>query len=315
MKTFCISLLLTLGLSQASNAQIVPERPAAFEPHTASTADVTGPAIVSRERIIFANGAMMLLEPINDQAEDSTKHVFRIAQDPGDMLDGSRLCKDSTATYLEISRALKNETPLLHLTIFDATGNAPADISALCRTLNYTGPQDWITANAPASKPAVQGVETPSPETYTGKWKTRISKNPIDDTKTVMLALFAESGASRWGDPVAFIARCKSNKTDAYANWDTYIGDDSNDVYANWKWVTVRIGDEPATTERWDVSSDHKATFAPSWSGDFLKRMLKADRMVLQITPYGESPITAIFDTSGLDIALKDLAETCSWSY
>jgi type VI secretion system protein VasI len=66
--------------------------------------------------------------------------------------------------------------------------------------------------------------------------------------------------------------------------------------------------------QRWDLSTDSKATFAPAWAGDLLKEMAGSNSFIAQTTPYGESPVTAIFDTSGLREALKPLMEVCGWS-
>ncbi|EKK98854.1 hypothetical protein VCHC41B1_3364 [Vibrio cholerae HC-41B1] len=41
--------------------------------------------------------------------------------------------------------------------------------------------------------------------------------------------------------------------------------------------------------------------------------MEKADKLVAQITPYNENPLTAIFDTAGLSNALLPLRKTCNW--
>lgn len=43
-----------------------------------------------------------------------------------------------------------------------------------------------------------------------------------------------------------------------------------------------------------------------------LKLMLEADQLVVQTTPYNESPVTAVFDIRGLDVVLPELAETCT---
>ncbi len=93
-----------------------------------------------------------------------------------------------------------------------------------------------------------------------------------------------------------------------------YLGDDSDSVYGNWKYVTVRIGSQKAVKQRWGVSTDSKATFAPNWAGSLLKSMAKADTFLIQTTPYGESPVTAIFHTAGLQNALVPLAKACGWS-
>lgn len=147
----------------------------------------------------------------------------------------------------------------------------------------------------------------------TGKWNVRTTSNPIDDSKTVIVSLTADSGTSKWGSRISFIARCQSNKTEAYVIWHDYLGDDSSDVYSNWKYVTVRLGDQKAQRQRWGVSTDSQATFAPNWAGTLLKQIALVDKMVIQTTPYGESPVTAIFDTRGFESAVQPLAETCSW--
>ncbi|WP_257025488.1 type VI secretion protein [Pseudoalteromonas sp. MIP2626] len=41
--------------------------------------------------------------------------------------------------------------------------------------------------------------------------------------------------------------------------------------------------------------------------------MLTSDKLVAQVTPYNESPATAIFNTTGLKNAIKPLRETCNW--
>lgn len=148
----------------------------------------------------------------------------------------------------------------------------------------------------------------------TGKWRVSEDSNPLDDTKTVMLMLDAEEGSSRYGDRVAFVARCRSNVTEAYIVWGDYLGNDSRSVYSDWKLVTIRIGDAPAEEQRWGLSTDSKATFSPDWAGTLLKSMATTDKFVARTVPYNESPVTAVFDTTGLAEALSPLMETCGWS-
>ena len=42
---------------------------------------------------------------------------------------------------------------------------------------------------------------------------------------------------------------------------------EKSDVYDEFKFVTVRVGDAPAREERWSVSTSGDATFAPGWAG------------------------------------------------
>ncbi|PSU73173.1 hypothetical protein C9J22_04340 [Photobacterium phosphoreum] len=137
-----------------------------------------------------------------------------------------------------------------------------------------------------------------------GDWNVSTDVNPIDDSKTVTLILNANSGKSKWGKPIYLVARCQSNKTNVYINWGEYLGREAI--------VLTRIGNNKANTSKWGISTDSKATFNNK-PITFLKTMSKSNKLVAQITPYNESPVTAIFDISGLDNALKPLRETCNW--
>lgn len=144
-----------------------------------------------------------------------------------------------------------------------------------------------------------------------GKWVVSRDRNPIDDTETVTLTLVADEGQSRFAESIFFVARCKSNQTEAYIVWNDYIGSDFD---GRGQPVTIRVGSEPADNQRWSVSTDGQATFAPEWAGTLLKRMVQSEQFVAQTTPYNESPRTAVFDTSGLRNALVPLMEVCDWS-
>ena len=158
---------------------------------------------------------------------------------------------------------------------------------------------------------ATPGAENkPSP---TGAWTTSEDVNPVDDSKTHFASLVAEEGSSSRDEPITLTIRCQSNKTELYVNWNDYLGDDSHDVYNDWKRVIVRVGTAEAATQRWGISTDSNATFAPGSPVALIQKMGKADRLVLQTTPYNENPITAVFKLKGIDVATKALAESCGW--
>lgn len=138
-----------------------------------------------------------------------------------------------------------------------------------------------------------------------GKWETNASVNQIDDTETAFAILEATSGVGRYGNKVRLIARCKSNKTEVFVNWDSYLGMDSTDVVS-------RIGANKAEKRSWLLSTDRNASFIPK-PIQFLKQMMEADKLVLQTVPYGQNQITAIFDTTGLSNAIIPLREACNW--
>ena len=138
-----------------------------------------------------------------------------------------------------------------------------------------------------------------------GKWDVSLTTNPVDDSKTVVMSLLADSGSKSRNRPIMLLARCKSNKTELFISWNDYLGRNSM--------VLTRIGKKKATTIEWALSTDSQATFNIA-AIEFLKEMMEADSLVAQVTPYNDSPITAVFDTTGLRTAIKPLQETCGWS-
>ena len=157
-----------------------------------------------------------------------------------------------------------------------------------------------------AEKNGLAGPQTePLDVTDNGKWRVSSKTNPINDSKTVTLFLQADSGQSNWGDPVTLIIRCMSNQTELYISWNDYLGSSAS--------VLTRVGSNQAQTKSWGLSTDSKATFHPRGTIDFIKSMMQSPKLVTQTTPYNVSPVTAIFDTSGLSTAIKPLRETCAW--
>ena len=239
-----------------------------------------------------------------------TAEVFELSQDPGPLENGNTLCGEGVpgenlyAVFYEYS--LFDMSKTLGLAVFQSA-EPPFDINSpgLCGTYSF--------AIDGLEEAAAEGV--PDTADGTGSWRVRTETNPIDDTRTVILSLTAESGTSRGGKLVTFIARCQSNRTEAYAVWGDYLGDDSRDTADEWKYVTVRVGSNAAREEKWSVSTDREATFVPSWAGNFLKEILDEERLVLQTIPYGENPVTAVFDVSGLRGVLGELSRTCNWSF
>lgn len=144
-------------------------------------------------------------------------------------------------------------------------------------------------------------IEKPNPN---GKWVTSSDINPIDDSKTITMYLNADSGKNTWGQPLKLIVRCKSNETNLIINWNDYLGSEAN--------VLTRVGTNEAVTSPWSISTDSQATFHKD-PVPFLEEMIKSNKLVAQVTPYNANPVTAIFDTSGLENAIKPLRETCGW--
>lgn len=151
--------------------------------------------------------------------------------------------------------------------------------------------------NAPQANPVVA--------TGTGKWEIADQTNPIDDTRTVVLALVADQGKPRMGEAIALILRCQSKQVSVYIDWEDFLGSEAE--------VISRIGNQKAQTQNWSLSTDSKATFYPGDPVDFINALMQHNSFVAQVTPYSESPVTAVFDTTGLQNAIAPLRQTCGW--
>lgn len=101
-------------------------------------------------------------------------------------------------------------------------------------------------------------------------WNVHETRNPLDDSPTVVLTLDAVRGSSRLGRSPSLILRCRSNKTDVYINWNDYLGSDETDV-------VTRIGRSPAQTHRWSLSTDNNATFYPGNAIGFITVLAPAE--------------------------------------
>ena len=190
--------------------------------------------------------------------------------------------------------------PLASNVIAEVSNKEIAKCATVKGELSRLDCYDKIAKKHNLSGPQSQKVDVEN----VGAWRVSDETNPIDDSRTVTLILEATSGKSKWNKNVFLVARCKSNTTNLYIDWNDYLGSDA--------YVLTRIGNKKAVTSEWSLSTDSKATFHTK-PIPFLKNMSGANKLIAQVTPYNENPVTAIFDTSGLSNALKPLRETCNW--
>jgi len=135
----------------------------------------------------------------------------------------------------------------------------------------------------------------------TGKWTFSKEINPVDDTITITFILDSDSGKSIYGETIYLVLRYRSKKTEAYISWNSYLG---NEAY-----VLTRIGTEKAITQLWSMATNNQSTFYPKDDIEFIRKLMNVDRFVAQVTPYSESPITAVFDVRGLRDAVEQFDE------
>ncbi len=156
-------------------------------------------------------------------------------------------------------------------------------------------------------KEETQNKEAPVNIVDKGKWDISITTSEIDDSQKVILTLAAENtiySSYRTERPTLYL-RCAENKTEAYISWNVFLGSDSTKVL-------LRYDKEKAKTRRWGLSTDHKGTFVRG-NIPFIKKILKHEKLLVQVTPYSASPVTTTFDLRGLKEAIKPLRKACHW--
>ena len=143
----------------------------------------------------------------------------------------------------------------------------------------------------------------------TGKWHEVINVDPMTDKEIVILSLNADNQIHTQYTYQSFTPslyiRCKDKKTEAYINWGTYLGLDTTQV-------TIRIDKQRKVTQTWGLSTDNKATFSPS-GYSFSKKILKHKKLIASTVPYGDNPVTTIFNIEGFENASKNLRKHCGW--
>lgn len=130
-----------------------------------------------------------------------------------------------------------------------------------------------------------------------GTWSVKESVDPLTDKPTLVASLKATENNG------LLVLRCKGGETDIMVNVAKYLG--SDDVL-----VTHRLDDEKPKKEKWSVSTDHRAAFAPK-PFDFSARLAGAGRLVIQVAPYSSNPITSTFDLTGAGAIVARLRGIC----
>jgi type VI secretion system protein VasI len=153
-------------------------------------------------------------------------------------------------------------------------------------------------------------VDAPKTESISGsgKWFGQLKTSPIDDSKNAVLSLDAESPVRKRYDtttPTLFI-RCKERKLEAYIAYDFFLGSESTRVL-------TRLDKKPSRTASWQISTDHQAVFVGGSIPTFIKALMSSETLLVEMTPYSESPVMTSFDVRGLAMASKQLQQTCPW--
>jgi type VI secretion system protein VasI len=147
------------------------------------------------------------------------------------------------------------------------------------------------------------------------RWVVSSETSRLDDTTNVFLTLVSSdtfprrfSGGAAHG---SMIVRCMENTTSMiFRMGDHHLAD-----LQSYGRITYRIDETSAKTQRFVESTDNRALGL--WNGGssipFVKALFGAENLLVQITPFGESPITVDFPIAGIEDEIVPLREACGW--
>ena len=142
-------------------------------------------------------------------------------------------------------------------------------------------------------------------------WEYGKSVDPMTDTVMQIAMADAVSGEGKYGDPIDLAVSCISSTAIVAIGWGSFIGMDP--TFKHKQEVTLRWDSTDAISSAWELGSDRDTVdntmLFDSESESFVKDMLRHDQLIARVTPYSGSSLTATFDLTGLEEAIKPLYE------
>lgn len=186
------------------------------------------------------------------------------------------------------------------------SGAAYGDISARsydeCRAIKDSAKRlacfDGLSSPKRAVKPA--NITDKSP----GKWKRQDYINPLNDQKSLIIVLAADTGRSMLGAPYKLFIRCCNDGMEVFVDFGEFVHNE--DVR-----VISRFDKAKAFGTRWPVSADNMAIFYKGGLLEYLEKIVNSKRFIVQVKAY-QGAKTAIFDTRGIKAAIRPLQKACS---
>ncbi len=127
----------------------------------------------------------------------------------------------------------------------------------------------------------------------------------MDDSKGVSATLVSDNVLGRFRLNGSLTVRCFKRKVDIIVDWGQFLGDNT--------FVRTRFDEENPEGESWrKASSGGTALFYYFDKRGFLDRLMRAQRLILEATPYDAPKTAAIFTVAGSTLALAPVLNQCS---
>lgn len=155
-------------------------------------------------------------------------------------------------------------------------------------------------------------VGAPVPVKAKGAWRMQESINKIDDSKTVMAQLAADTAITGWPGKTyvpKLIVRCQKNRTEVYIDNGMSPTVEYGTDYST---ITVRFGKDKAKKLSTEKSTDGAGLFLPN-PVSFLKEAEKHSTLLYEFVPFNSNSAMTTFNLTGIDEVIKAVRSTCKW--
>ena len=149
-----------------------------------------------------------------------------------------------------------------------------------------------------------------------GKWRITERTSEMTDFQNIFASLQSENDVrheyshQRNTGKASLLVRCMDNSTALTIGMDgQFLADIQG--YGS---VDIRIDDSSARSYRFSESTDNEVLGL--WRGSaipLLKRLIGAETVRFDVTPYNESSQVMRFDVRGIDNVITQVRERCSW--
>ena len=151
--------------------------------------------------------------------------------------------------------------------------------------------------------------ESRSTAPFVPKWELSDRRDPMDDTVRVFLTRGADEELNTRFSRVRprVIFTCQKNNLDAYI----YVGSAvALDYQSHSTSVRLRFDNDPPTRDKWSVSDDRDALFAPN-AKLFLRSFLNAESLQFEWPQLGGAPTVAKFTRDDLETHATRFTNAC----
>ena len=196
---------------------------------------------------------------------------------------------------------MRFHVPLLILALLaGSAGAAEVSDSALALCAGKAGDAERLACYDKMAEQRGLTIGEPSPlqEEAPGQWQ-----EPAPGAEEPELTLTAQVGSSHGEQLPTLRIRCAGGMLEFMMDWHAYLGGRNQ--------VLTRLGEQDAEALEWKRDPGDQTSVLMQQPKDFVRNMLATNRLYVQAVPFGEDPISAIFDLRGMQAGFAPMAEQC----